>query len=180
MFEIAVELNFVKVVVTQASLFLGSGLIRNFDPENLSNNKVYCMPDAWVSDIRDKLSSMTAAGERYHHIYFVVGSNDCSRPEDTMDLEAAMVAYKVAIRITKRIADYVTISAIPQRLIPAHAVQNITTLNDHLATMSAQLNVTLVSVNEYFYIQNGQVNEGYFVDQVHPREFIWRWRDLIN
>ena len=151
----------------KGSLVLGSSLIRNFDPEKLSNTKVCCMPGARVPDIRDKLSSIAAAGDRYHHIYLVVGGNDCSGPEDTTDLEARMVAYKTAVTIAKRIADNVTISAIPPRLTPAHALQNITTLNEHLATMSAQLNVTLVSANEHFYIQNGQVNDGYFVDQVH-------------
>ena len=125
------------------------------------------MPGARVPDIRDKLSSIAAAGEHYRHIFLVVSGNDCSCPTDMTDLEATMMAYKAAITAAKHIADNVAISAIALRLTPAHALRKITTLNEHLATMSAQLNVTLVSANDYFYIQNGQVNEGYFVDQVH-------------
>ena len=125
------------------------------------------MPGARVPDILDKLSSIADAGECYCHIYLVVSGNDCSGPKDMMDLEATMVAYKAAITAAKRIADNVTTSAIPLRLTPAHALQNITTLNEHLATMPAQLNVTLVLANDHFFIHNGQVNVGYFVDQVH-------------
>ena len=147
------------------SLVLGSSLVRNIDPNKLANTNVCCMPGAKIADIRDKLMNLSTAGERFSHIYLVVGGNDCA--DSDIDMAQTVATYRDAVTTGKDIADNVTISAIPPRSSPTHALQNIVTLNTHLSSLSTEMGVSMASANDYFFLQGGNINEGYFVDHTH-------------
>ena len=147
------------------SLVLGSSLVRNIDPNKLANTNVCCMPGAKIADIRDKLMNLSTAGERFSHIYLVVGGNDCA--DSDIDMAQTVATYRDAVTTGKDIADNVTISAIPPRSSPTHALQNIVTLNTHLSSLSTEMGVSMASANDYFFLQGGDINEGYFVDHTH-------------
>ena len=66
------------------SLVLGSSLLRNIDPNRLTNTNVCCIPRAKIADIGDKLMNLSTASECFSHIYLVVGGNDCADPDIDM------------------------------------------------------------------------------------------------
>ena len=147
------------------SLVLSSSLVRNIDPNKLTNTNVCCMPGAKIADIRDKLMNLSTAGECFGHIYLVVGGNDCT--DSDIDMAQTVATYRDAVTTGKDIADNVTISATPPRSSPTHALQNIVTLNTHLSSLSTEMGVSMASAYDYFFLQGGDINGGYFVDHTH-------------
>ena len=139
------------------SLVLGSSLVRNIDPNKLANTNVCCMPGAKIADIRDKLLNFSTAGERFSHIYLVVGGNGCA--DSDIDMAQTVATYRDAVTTGKDIADNVTISAIPPRSSPTHALQNIVTLNTHLSSLSTEMGVSMASANDYFFLQGGDTSK---------------------
>ena len=97
-------------------LVLGSSLVRNIDPNKLTNTNVCCMPRAKITHICGKLMNLSTAGERFSHISLVVGGNDCADLD--IDMAQTVVTYRDAVTTAKEIADNVTISATRLVLVP--------------------------------------------------------------
>ena len=164
---VLLQLVLYKTKVTNKSLIIGSSLIRNFDEAKLKNHKVCCMPGAQTADVKTKLNNLAEDGNHYKSIFIVVGGNDASASEDKVDVESAVSSMRDIITSCKRMSDDITISAIPPRAEPAHALAMIHCLNVHFQAIAADMSVKFVTNDEHFYLKNGQINDGYFHDSVH-------------
>ena len=117
--------NTTNTKVNNKSLIIGSSLIRNFDEAKLNNHKVCCMPGAQTADVKTKLNTLAEDGNHYKSIFIVVGGNDASASEDKVDIDSAVSSMRDIITSCKRMSDDITISAIPPRAEPAHALAMI-------------------------------------------------------
>ena len=88
-------------------------------------------------------------------------------PSDKVDLEETLVSLKSAIDTSKQLSDVVVLFAIPLRLSPNHALENIQILNAQFQCVASDMGVQYVSCDNHFYLKNGDINEGYPYDSVH-------------
>ena len=149
------------------SLLIGSSLIRNFDEAKLNDYKICCMPGAVMADIHHKLDMYVKDGFQFKSVIIVAGGNDASLPSDKFKSDVSAAALTAAIRAAKSLAPDVTVSAIPPRAQPSHAMENIDILNGIFKSMSEEMSVPFATNDEHFFLRNGSINEGYLYDSVH-------------
>ena len=138
--------------VNQKSLVIGSSLIKHFDESKLSNHAICCMPGAHMKHIDQKLKSVALSGVKYQSVTIVAGGSDASLPSDKVDLEETLVSLKSAIDTSKQLSDVVVLSAIPPRLSPNYALENIQILNAQFQCVASDMGVQYVSCDNHFYI----------------------------
>ena len=95
------------------------------------------------------------------------GGNDASLAPEDCDLEATIDAYKSLVDTAKKISDNVAIAAIPPRLKPHHALENIHALNANLATLAQEQGLEFLQNDQHFFLTDNQVNDGYLYDNIH-------------
>lgn len=154
-------------IPTKRTLVLGSSLVRNLDEVKLQDTEVRCLRGARVTGIAQELQALADKGRRYRRVILLVGGNDAAADTDDLDLEAVVKTFRGALEVAKGLADDVAVAEIPPRLRPAHALCNITALNVSVNSLCDELDVTFLPNSTHFYLQTGEVNDGYLYDDVH-------------
>ena len=149
------------------TLILGSSLIRNLDEHKLHDTDVLCLRGAKVADLAKELEMVRSSPRTYSRILLLGGGNDASQDEEHVDLEQAISQCKTMVNTAKEICDNVCIVAIPPRLQPTHANENIMTLNANLLALAQETEVHFIDNPKSLFLSNGEVNDGYLYDNVH-------------
>ena len=149
------------------TLILDSSLVRNLDEHKLHDTEVLCLRGAKVADLAKELEMVRSSPRTYSRILLLGGGNDASQDEEHVDLEQAISQYKTMVNTANEICDNVCIVAIPPRLQPTHANENIMTLNANLLALAQETEVHFIDNPKSLFLSNGEVNDGYLYDNVH-------------
>ena len=117
---------------------LGSSLIRKFDEKKLENTEIRCLRGAKVSDLAKEAEALSAKSAMYTRVVFLGGGNDASSTQEDCDLEATIDTYRSLVETAKQMSGNVALPAIPPRLKPHHALENIHALNANLASLAQE------------------------------------------
>ena len=82
-----------------------------------------------MADIHNKLDMYVKDCFQFKSVIIEAGGNDASLPSDKFKSDVSAAALTAAIRAAKSLAPNVTVAAIPPRVQPSHAMENIDILN---------------------------------------------------
>ena len=98
----------------------------------------------------------------YSDITIVAGGNDC---EDSTPMNEIISTFREVIQTSKEKAKSVHVASILPRIIPGNdsVMERIDNANAQIEVMCADTGVTYYNNNTVFRLQNGLINDGYFL-----------------
>ena len=142
-------------------LLIGDSMLRDINAMALENATVFALAGAKVSDISQKLSEIT---QSFTDITICVGGNNLSSNPDVQDF---VEQYSTLISENKKLCQNLHITSVVPR-VDTQLQASILEANALLKATCASLECSFVDLDSIFVLNNGQINDGYFVsDNVH-------------
>ena len=143
-------------------MLLGDSLIRDINPEALTNVDVKCMRGAQTDDMCQFLNE---TGRSYNQVILVAGTNNCSTdstPEEVVTKVDHIV--KVAKQFSK---EPVLLSSICPRTDNSSYQDKVESVNAVLSSIETPY-LKFVNNDQTFRLQDGSINDGYLhADGLH-------------
>lgn len=145
-------------------LILGDSIIRDIDQTKLQDTVIHCNRGARIQDTINDLDLVAEKGP-FGNITLVTGTNDAA--DHTADVEGTIEKYKTLINKASGMAEKVSVSSILPR--KDQSQERVDLLNVSLASMctdSGEVDLSKVSFidnTKSFMLQDGDVNDGYFI-----------------
>ena len=146
----------------------GSAIIRDIDEGKLLNTTCICIPGGKITDIKEAVKKFPTT-TKLSRAVLVVGGNDCDdRDKQTVEINDLVNEYSDLIVCTKEIASSVCVSSVCPRARSPQVEERIGGLNAALSVLCGDHAVEFVNNDPSFYLQDGNVNDGYLLpDGVH-------------
>ena len=106
-----------------------------------------------------------SGNSKYENVIVLAGGNNCSAAD--ANIEAIASEYRALMATAQTLSIKVTISSIPPRLQPKGADERIASLNAALQSLATDIEVPFINHHDLFHLGNGQINGGYYHDDVH-------------
>ena len=146
----------------------GSSINRDIDEGKLLNTTCICIPGGKITDIKEAVKKFPTTIKLSRAVLMVGGNDSDDRDKQTVDINDLVNEYSDLIASTKEIASSMCVSSVCPRARSPQVKEWIDGLNAALSILCGDHAVEFVNHDPSFYLQEGNVNDGYLLpDGVH-------------
>ena len=150
------------------TVLVGSSVVRDISQSCLDNTQVISIPGGTISQLKEKISSLSNDTHR-EKVILAVGGNDCDPRDSTAKTASDIVDdYRALVSLSKTKAHDVVVSSVCPRLKSDEVKTRIDDVNVGLQVMCGEEDITFVDNSKFLHLADGSINDGYYLkDGVH-------------